>query len=213
MWPKKAGAPKLLQDLVDQLALAIAGQPDRRSDRWRMRRRVGRAPRHDATRPALAGAAGRRRTGVVPGVPRRPIWWHWHSPTRHWPIRCAGSSVVNFQAAVALLRSRRRCAVHRVRRGGDRRHHRPRSRPGPAVACPRHPIGMRRCAPAVAVGHRPAWIVAGGVKLLLAPVGGGACRRLLRGGTRRFQSVGVRVGSFGGAARRSTSGSGRPSLR
>ena len=25
MWPKEKGAPKLLQDLVDQLALAIAG--------------------------------------------------------------------------------------------------------------------------------------------------------------------------------------------
>jgi hypothetical protein len=25
VWPKEAGAPKLLQDLVDQLALAIAG--------------------------------------------------------------------------------------------------------------------------------------------------------------------------------------------
>jgi multiple sugar transport system substrate-binding protein len=25
VWPKQAGAPKLLQDLVDQLALAIAG--------------------------------------------------------------------------------------------------------------------------------------------------------------------------------------------
>ena len=191
VWPKQRGAPKLLQDLVDQLALPLqAARP--LISHWRMRRRVGRRRYMTRRVPLWLGAASHRRTGVVPGVPSAYLVALAQTdsslahPLREFMVRTAS------RPRWPLLRSPVVVAVHRVRRGGDRRHH----GLGLGLALllrARNPIGVVGALLLLPLVRRSVLI---GVawKLLLAPVGGGLADVSPRWDW-RVQSAGVRVGA------------------
>ncbi len=214
VWPKEAGAPKLLQELVDQLALGDRRARRPWSSHWSNAQKPAGSNAADMSRrvPLWLALPAVGRAAAVPGLPDGI------------PDRAGHHEFLAGPSVPQLLRRRQLPPRRSPRRRSSRRCGGPRCSPWwrprrppllglaarRAAAGPGDPLRRRRRAAVAAVGDRPG-AHRGGVETAAGPGRRRLRASVLRDRARRVQSAGLRCRRLSGDPAASTSGSGRRS--